>query len=1554
MKVFFKLFVIFLLGLSSNNLIAQIVSPSLSYAKSIFSVSFQAQNQILQVGADASGNWYALVQMSIIPGTQIDFDNRQEVSFYPSTGSPANQYVVKYNNLDIPQWVVPLNVAAQTMLISNVGEVYLSGNFTGVKDFNPEVGVSNLTQVGGVTNSYFLKLSPTGIFQWARSLSGNNSTVYEMKIDAADQLIVTGSFTSSVDFDFNAGTSNGTTTGGFIACYTSTPTLSWVRFFNGSTVGSFDFDNSGNIVLALSFSGTTDLDPGAGTVSVTSAGANDWAIVKLTNAGVYIASFKVGGAGMDNADRLVTDATGDIYIIGRTQTTAAWDINPGAAINNIPIGSYCILTKFTSSLAFSWVNTIGTTATTGTLPVFGTLLEINKSNGDLYCGGILTTAANIDFDPSASTRNLITNGTNGDWFLASYNSSGNYIFANAFGFTNITDDIYDLFWDSFNNTIKTAVKTGGANNKTDIDPSASTVNIVQGLVYYDVNGNYQNQFLIYSHSFEGYFNPKVILPCESGNLYCITELGSVGADQGIFFIDAQNYNYSTSANSTNLIKAMIVKLDASGNVLRTQIFQYSNSGLDTKFAVDDFDNLYFAGEYNSNFDADPGLSTDNLTVQAAGVQAVAVIKFDSSLVYQWSFGLKANSNVNLKDLSVSNNEAVLSLEVASGATLFSLTPWTTATNVSLNATTRTVIARYSGSKTLVSGFTLEMVTAPRLTCAKDGSFYVYGQLPANTVDFDPVLIYNLSGNGKTFVVKYSPTNAILASSMFDSNINPTALISDENNDCYLYGDGGSITAATDVQPGFGITNVPNAAGSVYVIKLNASLLFQWANEFGTNLMASRISAVANSKNLIVLSDANSNVTYLSPFGSTIVGNTNFDLQLFCLNSQTGAFQWCNKLNPPGTTSNYSNGILAITADHFYLANYFNESTIRTINPLFNYNVSTYGLSTDNTVLLRLNFPGLLSVSGNSQYISPEDYTPSLLDDTDFGNSVASGIKQKTFRIRNTGISSLNINSIGITNPKYSITGITFPYVLAPNTFVDVTVSFQSSVLGLNSSNIQINTIEYLQGYRYGVQCQVGPMITIANGNWSNPATWLDNTIPNANGDAIIAHAVNLDQNYTTGAYNLTIQNNKSLNIKNTRVFTLSSGGTLNNNGVVITNVGGSFINNGTMNNSGIFHDWELTTNNNIWNNSGIINNTKNFTNASLASLNNTGTINNNLSFTNPGTLTNLGIVNNNAGNFNNNGTIDNNLGVYNNNLGATLSGAGIYNGYLANDGTFAPGNSPGVFTINGMFVNNGDINIEIGGDNGAGDPNGHDRIIVNGDVYLGGNVNVTLINGFTPASGSVYNFITGTSVFNTFVLENLPGAGWTVPYAANGADAKYDGALPVELLNFSGLRINNEKVDLKWLVTMEQNLQFYEVERRLESENQFVKVGTKNAEGFAAYSLTDHNNFTGNSYYRLKMINLDGSFKYSNTVLVGGNPNTPTISVYPNPSIGIFNLTCNHFESNIEISVIDVLGRTVFEKTIEPTQNQTIAIDLQNEAKGFYTLKIKSNATEINQKMIID
>lgn len=184
------------------------------------------------------------------------------------------------------------------------------------------------------------------------------------------------------------------------------------------------------------------------------------------------------------------------------------------------------------------------------------------------------------------------------------------------------------------------------------------------------------------------------------------------------------------------------------------------------------------------------------------------------------------------------------------------------------------------------------------------------------------------------------------------------------------------------------------------------------------------------------------------------------------------------------------------------------------------------------------------------------------------------------------------------------------------------------------------------------------------------------------------------------------------------------------------------------------------------------------------------------------------------------------------------------------------------------------------------------------------------------------------SAFNYIAVDNFTFASYSL--------------LPLRLTSFSGQLVNKKSV-LKWITDAEQNLAGFDIERATDAAA-FSVIGHANAYNLQRtnnYNFTDAAPATGNNYYRLRMINSNGSFSYSNTVKITLNERSSAMVVSPNPGIGDFIYLANTgIESGTMGYIItDAVGRIVCRGNVS---NSTSAINVATLPAGIYYLKLNN------------
>lgn len=185
-------------------------------------------------------------------------------------------------------------------------------------------------------------------------------------------------------------------------------------------------------------------------------------------------------------------------------------------------------------------------------------------------------------------------------------------------------------------------------------------------------------------------------------------------------------------------------------------------------------------------------------------------------------------------------------------------------------------------------------------------------------------------------------------------------------------------------------------------------------------------------------------------------------------------------------------------------------------------------------------------------------------------------------------------------------------------------------------------------------------------------------------------------------------------------------------------------------------------------------------------------------------------------------------------------------------------------------------------------------------------------------------------------------------------------ALPVILSSFSASRTEN-MVKLNWATTLETNSDRFEINRSADAK-QWVVIGTEQSSGESdgqlAYQFTDRTPLSGTNYYRLKMIDRDGSYVYSTIRSVKAGNAGPATVLYPNPAVDkLFirdkegnQLSADQFQ---EFSIFDTKGSEMIRSTPQMLVSNT-GIDLKGLTTGIYLLKIgRADGTQSTHKIMV-
>lgn len=429
--------------------------PSLQWANKM--VGFNSKT----LATDAMGNSYMLGAMG--ESSTLDVDPGPAV--VNLNGADGTVIVYKLNTLGQLVWVRQLSdIQPECIQVDADQNVYLAGVFVLTRDFDPGPGVFNQT-AAGQNDIFILKLDASGNFTWAKRLGGTQSDLaFSVAISNVGTVYTTGYFIGTSDFDPGLAVTNissGILGDTYISALDASGNFLWVKQIPGgfNQAHSIAADATGNLLIAGTFSGTKDFDPGASVFNLTATtGGNDIFVLKLSEAGNFILARSVGGTNAAELNESVaTDPSGNIYLSGSFSLTG--DFDPGAPVFNLTSfgGTDIFILKLDAGANFVWAKQMGSI-----LPDVPNDIATDGS-GNVYTTGIFNGMG--DFDPGVAVFNLTTHGDN-DIFISKLNTNGDFVWAAGFGSSTSEDEGNDISIDASGNVYA----TGNFQGQVDFDP----------------------------------------------------------------------------------------------------------------------------------------------------------------------------------------------------------------------------------------------------------------------------------------------------------------------------------------------------------------------------------------------------------------------------------------------------------------------------------------------------------------------------------------------------------------------------------------------------------------------------------------------------------------------------------------------------------------------------------------------------------------------------------------------------------------------------------------------------------------------------------------------------------------------------------------------------------------------------------------------------------------------------------------------------------------------------------------------------------------------------
>ena len=198
--------------------------------------------------------------------------------------------------------------------------------------------------------------------------------------------------------------------------------------------------------------------------------------------------------------------------------------------------------------------------------------------------------------------------------------------------------------------------------------------------------------------------------------------------------------------------------------------------------------------------------------------------------------------------------------------------------------------------------------------------------------------------------------------------------------------------------------------------------------------------------------------------------------------------------------------------------------------------------------------------------------------------------------------------------------------------------------------------------------------------------------------------------------------------------------------------------------------------------------------------------------------------------------------------------------------------------------------------------------------------------------------------FSDFVLGNATGG--TNP-------------LPVEWLSFNAAKVDENSNLIKWSTASEKNNTGFEIERSFDGKifNKIVFVeGNETKETVSNYSFTDQDNqlsTTAIVYYRLKQLDNNGTFSYSEIRAVESTTTAPVIDIYPNPAKAVLTIAISGYTGGANLELTDISGGKITLPSVDFKSESTTQINISNNKPGIYLLKMITPEKTYTRKIAI-
>ncbi len=225
-------------------------------------------------------------------------------------------------------------------------------------------------------------------------------------------------------------------------------------------------------------------------------------------------------------------------------------------------------------------------------------------------------------------------------------------------------------------------------------------------------------------------------------------------------------------------------------------------------------------------------------------------------------------------------------------------------------------------------------------------------------------------------------------------------------------------------------------------------------------------------------------------------------------------------------------------------------------------------------------------------------------------------------------------------------------------------------------------------------------------------------------------------------------------------------------------------------------------------------------------------------------------------------------------------------------------------------------------------------------------------NNWTALGSSInVGFGDSTAVYAGFAItshnDNELSTGTIDNYSLSGASS-------LQLLSFTADLTTNQTVSIQWISNIEVGLKKFILQRSIDDVN-FATIDSADAENDGEYTVTynktDLHPAQGLNYYRLQILNDDGTYNYSPLATVFFTNSIAPV-IYPNPAKYSINIAQGTDQIKM-INIYDITGRVMINNSLQSGATNPVIISTANLASGIYFVEIRTTTSVYRNKIFV-